>query len=246
MQRLLPLAAVILLGAGCVSVERLPEAAAPTDAAVASADLLVEDRIVSGTRVRILRPERPNVRLTLTRPDAADRAVLLAVPGTYTSPQDTVEGYVVLDGQIVRAKERQGWDGAVLFKDGGIAILQTDRGRTLTRAFLAQVAADGASLVQVHLLVKDAVAQPFKEQPATFRRALAVIDGGPAVVETLDPIDLDGFAALLVTLGARDAANLDMGTWSEGWYRAADGSRRILGIPHENAARQSNWVVFLL
>ncbi len=250
MKRLLPLVALLLIGAGCVSVERLPEPAAPPASRAAAGPheaLTVIPAAVNGTDYVIIRQKRRNVRFTLTRPDPEDPEVLLAVPGTYTSPNDTPEGFIVLDGEIIQAKERQGWDGAVVFRGGLMQILQTDGGKTLTRDFLEKsIAPGGGSLMQAHLLVYDGAAQPFKEQPATFRRALAKIGSDDVIVESLGPIDLDTFAADLVLLHATDAVNLDMGTWSAGWYRTADGGRRTLGIPHENAARQSNWVVFLL
>ncbi len=254
-KRLLTLAAAVaLLGAGCVSVSTSPSPSSQEgDTRVplplvkrepeGVSNLLVEERTASSSRFLVIQQKKSKARLALVRPDESDTSVLLSVPGTYTSPTDTVEGYVVLDGKIVQQKDRQGWDGAVLFKDGGIEIRQTNGGRTLTKDVLAEVAADGASLIQVHLLVKDGLPQHFKEQTPTLRRALAVMkDGAPAVIESRDFLDLNAFAALLVELGARDAVNLDMGSWSAGWYRGADGSPVPIGYPHENAKRQTNWV----
>lgn len=251
------LTAVVLFGAGCVWIDASPSPSSQEgDTRVplplvkrepeGVPNLIVEERTASSTRFLVIRQKKSNVRLALVRPDDNDPAVLLSVPGTYTSPKDTVEGYVVLDGQIVQQKERQGWDGAVVFKNGGIEIRQTNGGHTLTKDVLAEVAADGASLIQVHLLVKNGVPQHFKEQSPTLRRALAVMaDGAPAVIESRDFLDLNAFAALLGELDARDAVNLDMGSWSAGWYRGADGSPVPIGYPHENAKRQTNWVVFL-
>ncbi len=243
-------AVVVLVGGGCVSIVPADQGAinrAPAPSAASTANnLIVEERTASSTRFLVIRQKTPHVRLALTRPDENDAAVLLSVPGTYTSPQNTVEGYVVLDGRIVQQKERQGWDGAVVFDGGGVEIRPTDRGRSLTKDALAEVAANGASLIQVHLLLKDGLPQHFKEQTPTLRRALAVMaDGEPAVIESRDFLDLNAFAALLAELGARDATNLDMGSWSAGWYRGADGRPIPVGYPHENAARQTNWVVFL-
>ncbi|TAK05286.1 hypothetical protein EPO33_04955 [Patescibacteria group bacterium] len=250
-KRLLTLAAAIaLLGASCSSPPATgylppPAEQPPLVAPAREQNLIVEERTASSSRFLVIRQKEPQVKLALIRPDENDPDILLSVPGTYTSPQDTIEGYVVLDGQIVQQKERQGWDGAIAFKDGGVDIRQTNRGRALTKEALADIAAQGASLIQVHLLVKDGTPQHFKEQPPTLRRALAVMkDGTPAVIESRDFFDLNAFAALLVELGARDAANLDMGSWSAGWYRGGDGRPVPIGYPHENAKRQTNWIVF--
>ncbi len=247
-------ASIALLGASCSSPPATgylppPSALPPTPSsqegeAAATRNLTVEERTASSTRFLVIRQKEPHVKLTLVRPDEKDAAVLLSVPGTYTSPTDTVEGYVVLDGKIVQQKERQGWDGAVVFKNDGIDIRQTNGGRTLTKDALAAFVAEGASLIQVHLLVKGGLPQHFKEQPPTLRRALAVMkDGAPAVIESRDFLDLNIFAGLLVELGARDAVNLDMGSWSAGWYRSSDGRPVPIGYPHENAKRQTNWIV---
>ncbi len=243
------LALVALLGAGCVSIETSPTPSSREGGAKKGTEslrnLTVEERTASSTRFLVFTQAHPDMRFTLTRPDADDARILLAVPGTYTSPADTPEGFVVLDGKIIQEKERQGWDGAALFADGRVDILQTNGGKKLTRAYLADVAANGASLLQAHLLVKDGAPQHFKDQPETFRRALAVTaDGAPAIVESGAMLDLNAFAVLLAALGARDAVNLDMGTWSEGWYRGADGRRVTLGFPNQNTARQSNWIIF--
>lgn len=242
------LAAAALAGAGCTAPPATGYLPPPVEqpAVVAPArelNLVVEERTASSSRFLVIRQKRPQVKLALVRPDEADADVLLSVPGTYTSPKDTVEGYVVLDGKIIQQQERQGWDGAVVFSNGRVDIRQTDRGRALTKDALAAIAADGASLIQVHLLVKGGVPQHFKEQTPTLRRALAVMgDGTPAVIESRDFLDLNQFAALLVELGARDAANLDMGSWSAGWYRGGDGRPVPIGYPHENAKRQTNWI----
>lgn len=247
-------AAIALLGASCSPPPATgylppPSGLPPTPSSqegesAATRNLIIEERTASSTRFLVIRQKESHVKLALVRPDENDPTVLLSVPGTYTSPTDTVEGYVVLDGKIVQQKERQGWDGAVIFKSGGIEIRQTNGGRTLTKDALATLAAEGASLIQVHLLVKDGVSQHFKEQTPTLRRALAVMkDGGPAVIESRDFLDLNAFAALLMELGARDAVNLDMGSWSAGWYRGTDGRSVPIGYPHENAKRQTNWIV---
>lgn len=208
-------------------------------------DFTVTQRDVQDRAYVVFTLHVPNVRLTLTRPDRADPQTLLAVPGTYTSPKDRVEGYVILDGHIVQMRERQGWDGAVLFADGRVTIITTDHGQQLTRAFMEQVAAQGQSLIQVHLLVHNSAPVHFKPQQALPRRALAILaDGTPAIVESRTMIDLTTFATDLNVLGIRDAANLDMGAWSEGWYRDPITAAPVtIGIPSDTTMRQTNWVV---
>ena len=210
-----------------------------------AAGLRVERRAVGDRSYTIFSEQHSRIRLTLTRPSREDARILLAVPGTYTSPHDSVEGMVVLNGRIVQARERQGWDGAVIFDRGRVEMIATENGRSLTYAFLKETASHGRSLIQVHLLVHGGVAQSFKPQPLLPRRALAVFtDGVSAVIEGGNVTDLTTFATDLVHLGVRDAVNLDMGSWSEGWYRnPTTGATVTIGIPNPATARQTNWVV---
>ncbi|MBI4142311.1 hypothetical protein HY480_00375 [Candidatus Uhrbacteria bacterium] len=228
-----------------VSIDVQRPAAEPVPAFVRqpSKGLAINRRTVNGRTYTVF--VGPHVRLALTRPSREDPRVLLAVAGTYTSPRDTVEGYVVHGGRVVQASERQGWDGAVIFRPSRVEILQTENGRLLTRTLLANLAAHDASLVQTHLLVYGWDPIRFKPQPALPRRALAIFtNNAAAIIESADATDLTTFAADLAALGIRDAANLDMGTWSEGWYRdPATGAITMLGIPNPATARQTNWIV---
>ncbi len=205
-----------------------------------------EERTASSSAYTVYWADDAAVALTLTRPNPSDESVLLSVPGTYTSPQDRVEGYVVLDGEIIQQKERQGWNGAAIFDDGEVRIIATNRGQLLTKAFVAEVAAADQSLIQGHLLVAGGVAEHFKEQPLFIRRALVVFaDGRAAVVESQSALDLNDFSLDLVELGVADALNLDMGSWSAGWYRdARTGLRQDIGILTDSTRRQSNWIIF--
>lgn len=230
-----------------VSVDvRTPAPTLPVARLHRTGNLVIEPRSIGGRSYTVFRPRTARVAFTLTRPSRDDAAVLLAVAGTYTSPRDTVEGFVVLDGRIVQANERQGWDGAVIIDHGRTKIVQTDNGRLLTRAYLRAIAARGASLFQTHLLVSRGAPVAFKPQPFLPRRALVTFtDGSPAIIESIDAVDLTTFAADLAALGVRDAANLDMGTWSEGWYRnPATGAITVMGIPNSATARQTNWITF--
>ena len=226
-----------------IDVQRPTAEPVPAFVRQPSKGLAINRRTTSGRAYTVF--VGPHVRLALTRPSREDPRVLLAVAGTYTSPRDTVEGYVVHDGRIVQASERQGWDGAVIFRPARVEILQTNNGRLLTRGLLTDLAAHDASLIQTHLLVYGWAPVRFKPQPALPRRALAIFTNNvPAIIESADAIDLTTFAADLAALGVRDAANLDMGAWSEGWYRdPTTGTIVTLGIPNPATARQTNWIV---
>lgn len=237
---------LLLVGAGCSSAVGAPSQSAEADVQNNQTQSWLEKRMASSSEYVVYSATGNDVIWTLTRPSKEDDAIWLAVPATYTSPTDAVEGYVVLDGQVVQDKERQGWNGAVLFSDGGVEIVETHNGRALTKTLLGDVAKRGASLMQAHLLVIAGRAEHFKEQPLFRRRALALFeDGAIAVIESQEPLDLNNFADDLVLLGVRSAVNLDMGSWSEGWYRDVKSGRAVtIGFPTDSTKRQSNWIVF--
>lgn len=237
---------LLLAGAGCSSAVVAPPQSSGVNGQNSESRSWPEEQAASSSAYTLYRAEGSDVLWTLTRPQKENDTVLLVVPGTYTSPTDVVEGYAVLDGQVVQDKERQGWNGAVLFKEAGAEIMETRNGRVLTKLFLADVAKQGASLMQAHLLVTAGRAEHFKEQPLFRRRALAVLDDGAIVViESQEPLDLNNFADDLVLLGVQDAVNLDMGSWSEGWYRDVKSGRVVtIGFPTDSTKRQSNWIVF--
>ena len=98
-------------------------------------------------------------------------------------------------------------------------------------------------MLQGHLLVDDGTRLPLKDSGSLQRRAFVELDGRALVVESFGAVPLRSFADDLVALGAARALNLDMGTWSGGWYRTRDGGRAPLGNDHRATERQSNWVV---
>lgn len=210
-----------------------------------SIDLIIESKQVGPHAYTVFHQKNPHIRFTLTRPSIAESKIVLAVAGTYTSPQNTVEGFVVLDGKIIQSRERQGWDAAAIFKNGTVEIIQTNNGRDLTKNKLQEIAEQGASLIQGHLLVMDSLAQSFKIQPLHRRRALAIRENSPVIIESNGILDLNEFANDLVQLGVKRAMNLDMGAWSEGWYRDPRTAKIItIGLQNYATDRQSNWIIF--
>jgi hypothetical protein len=235
------------LGTLCVlaACERAPAppspaaSATPAAAPVSKPTLAAAHRAVGGRKYLELTGGR--LALALERPSQTDARVLAVVPGTYTSPQGDVEGAVVLDGRVVRA-DALAWE-ALLVIQNGAPVVRWER-KAPSRELLAELAARKASLLQGHLLVGDGKPRPLKPSPALGRRALVTRAGGAfAIVESTSPVELARFADDLVRLGATYAMNLDMGGWSEGWYRRTNGTIARLGDDFRATERQTNWLV---
>lgn len=197
---------------------------------------------VGDYRYRIFTPAADSrFGLTLTRPSADDSEILLSVAGTYTSPDDDVLGVVLIDG-VEERSQRMGWGGALVLVDGQAEVRSLPGGR-LGPAERKALEAQRASLIQGHLLVHGGRASSLKSSQPLQRRAVALLDGAAVIVESEGLVELGRFAEHLMTLGATAALNLDMGKWSEGWYRLGDGTVQPLGLDRRSTGRQSNWLV---
>lgn len=244
---------LVLFGAGCVDVRVISQDADHLPV-VGRTDFVSDSRMSVGRRKTlgdheyvVFTLKKGSARLFVSRPNVEDANIFLSVAGTYTNPNGDPEGFVVVDGKILQSRERQGWNGAAFFRaDGTVNIFETNNGKLLTRDYLKTVERDGASLVQGHLLVHNGAAQSLLPQTPYQRRALVLFsDHSVGVVESVDLLDLASFAADMVELGVTEAMNLDMGQWSEGWYRDPSTSRRTsIGYLFGATDKQSNWIVF--
>lgn len=98
---------------------------------------------------------------------------------------------------------------------------------------------------QQMLLIENAEAKSceiFKNR-ATFRRALAQKEGETHLVESLDRMTIGDFIQSLIFLGYEQAIYLDMGSWSEGWYRNSENQIVRIGNNWKSSHLQTNWLV---
>lgn len=98
---------------------------------------------------------------------------------------------------------------------------------------------------QQMLLIENAEAKSceiFKNR-ATFRRALAQKEGETHLIESLDRMTIDDFIKTLISFGYQQAIYLDMGSWSEGWYRNEGNEIIRIGNNWKSSHLQTNWLV---
>jgi hypothetical protein len=237
-----------LLAVACRSEPPPSKPAAPSAAPLPSAavarpvPLRVERRAVEGRPYRLFEPVTASFALTLKRPTERDASVVLCVAGTYTSPENDVEGIVFLDGKRVRDRAQK-WEGMLSIEDGR-ARVEHRAPSTFDAAAFERYGRRKTSLVQGHLLVDAGRPTKLKESPELYRRGIVTVDSGRSfVVESAEPVKLARFATDLAALGATAALNLDMGAWDEGWYRDESGAVVQLGHDRSHTERQSNWLV---
>ena len=241
------LAFLLPLAGGCRKREPEQEQPGPATerSAASEASTLVVQRREAHAHAHLLIEQRPPaLELRLVRPKVEDRSILLCVAGTYTSPEGRPEGLVAIAGTIVERQPKP-WEGLLIVQDGAPTLLRAEK-QQLEGEPLRQLIGTRGSLIQGHLLVDGSV-QRLKASPSLRRRALATrADGSFFLVESLVPLPLSDFAADLIELGARRALNLDMGEWSEGFYRdPLTGEVRVLGDDHRRTSQQTNWLVLV-
>ncbi len=200
----------------------------------------MQPRAVAGRPYSWLSPRTARWAISLERPRISDDGILAAFAGTYTSPQNEVEGVVMVDGQLLREGAKP-WAGLLIIRDGQVEVRQAPGGE-LSKRLLQQLRGQRASLLQGHLLVYQRKAQAFQSSPELPRRAIVVGAKTAAVVESQGAVALQPFAQDLAEMGAVAAMNLDMGGWSEGFVRLTGGKVRRLREAGATA-RQTNWLL---
>jgi len=184
------------------------------------------------------------IEFCVTRPDKNDPKGLLCIPAAFTTPKQRILGMAICNGQLAGDISGSQMGGAAVFVDGDFDIFASDHGKMLTKDFVIELQKAKGSLFQQFMLVKDGVAESFKDPTICQRRALIVFKNGKkAVIESREDINLNQFAKDLADLGVLEALYTDMGSWDEGWYRN-DGKVLTLGKICTETDRQTNWILF--
>ncbi len=214
-------------------------AAALSAEAAAQGVIAIEDAPGAATARLIFLPE------DLGRLDApaAQGETRYIVTGAYSSGEAyRPEGFTIRAGDPTRPYP-QGWDGLLVIEgDGEASIHDVSRVRVAGRMFnlrdaksrdefVALAAAEGFSVVQSHLLIRDGALdiREIDGAPIARRRVLfqtedgriGIFDSAPELMTLYDAA-----RAVEAATAAEMAFNLDMGTYDYCEVRTADGSER--------------------
>ena len=104
---------------------------------------------------------------------------------------------------------------------------------------------DKISFFQQVLLIKNKQIIPcvLWKDSKNYRRALVEMDHLFSVVESKIPMSIKEFQAQLIAINAENALCLDMGAWSEGWYKDGAAQQIKIGQDFSKTAQQSSWLV---
>lgn len=193
----------------------------------------------------IYRPVCASLALVAHRPDSTDKRIVLSVPSAFTAKNYTdVVGKFVAQDTVINNPTEQETGYCVITEDKMLIKPLED-----SSEYYSEYAVDnkGNYFQQMLLLYhgNKTACTVFGKQKPTFRRALCLKDGLPCVAESLNRMNIDDFTDVLAETGFTDAIYLDMGTWSEGFYKDIKANNMIIGKLRQNTSSQTNWLIFL-
>jgi len=183
-----------------------------------------------------------HIHLSEKRPDTLPTNYL-CVPGAYTSISTQIEGLYINEGLVVSPIIDTKLTGACILGNESIKIIDF---KEFTPEVIEATKTDHKSLFQQSLLVKNGQIVPCDlfGSKKNLRRAMIQFKDTYCVGESSIPVTIDEFQESLIKIGAINAVNLDMGTWSEGWYMTPAGGKVRIGEKMYSTHRQTNWIVY--
>lgn len=187
-------------------------------------------------------PQNAHYHFQRVKPDSNNTDLLMSVVAAFTSkaPEHVVGTSVSNGKKRIYPTDAETAYCLIVGEEVKIEALSENHKSAIETA----VKQKGDYFQQMHL-VEDAEAKSceiFKNR-ATFRRALAQKEGETHLVESLDRMTIDDFIQSLIFLGYEQAIYLDMGSWSEGWYRNEDNEIIRIGNNWKSSHLQTNWLV---
>ena len=199
---------------------------------------------VDGTICTILLFEPKGLRLRLAnkRPSYCEHN-FLCVAAAFTSKSTTIDGLFIQKGKIINQTKLKILNGTCIITNDSLIIVNS---KVITNKFIKDVINKKLSLFQQVLLVNNSIVvncELFGESKFV-RRALIQFENSFCVCQTNKEVTISEFQTALIKIGVVNALYLDMGGWSEGWYRNNFDGRVLIGKISKYTNKQTNWLVF--
>lgn len=187
-------------------------------------------------------PENAQYHFQRVKPDSNNTDLLMSVVAAFTSkaPEHVVGTSVSNGKKRVYPTDAETAYCLIIGDQVKIEALDSNHKLAITRA----VKEKGDYFQQMHLIENsEAKACEIFKNRATFRRALAQKEGETHLIESLDRMTIEDFTNTLISFGYEQAIYLDMGSWSEGWYRNDENEIIRIGNNWKSSHLQTNWLV---
>ncbi len=191
------------------------------------------------------------IKLFSKRPDKQNNQFVISIPAAFTDDpkknSNLIDGYFIENGNLISNDMNTYLSGVcIISKNRPIIIPSLNLKQARNTAVESK-----SSLFQQFLLLynhKRISNLEFENKDSSkrklLRRALVEIDNQVFIVESKGQHSIIDFQNLLVSNKVKNAIYLDMGTYSEGWYKNDDGKINSIGETMKNTDKQSNWIVF--
>ena len=187
-------------------------------------------------------PQNAHYHFQRVKPDINNTNLLTCVVAAFTSkaPEDVVGTSVSNGKKRIYPTDAETAYCLIIGDQVKIEALDSNHKLAIARA----VKEKGDYFQQMHLIENgEAKACEIFKNRATFRRALAQKEGETHLIESLDRMTIEDFTNTLISFGYEQAIYLDMGSWSEGWYRNSENQIVRIGNNWKSSHLQTNWLV---
>ena len=206
-------------------------------------NVIVENADGGNCTISLYHPFGLTIHLRHLRPDFTPENYL-CVPGAYTSIDTQIDGLYIEEGIGINETINNKLTGACILSSDSIQFLGFEE---INSQLISQIKLSKKSMFQQSLLVKNKQIVPCDlfHSKKNLRRALIQFkDNYFLIGESQRRVTISDFQEALVKIGAINAINLDMGTWSEGWYKNQTGEKITVGEKMYSTKRQMNWIIY--
>jgi hypothetical protein len=182
---------------------------------------------------------------TDSKPSKDNSDIKFCIPAAFTSKELTyVVGDYIVGGRFV-GQSSDVENGYCAIIKGRVIIRPLDE--KVERMMIRVVETKGDFFRQMLLMYdyEPVLCTIFDNYRPTFRRALVEQGRGEVfILESEERLTICEFQTMLQRLGVKNALYLDMGTWSEGFYRDKYNEITSIGKQTQSTKYQTNWLFF--
>ena len=182
-----------------------------------------------------------NLSLVSKRPVISNETFLI-VPAAYTSKYLGIDGLFIENGKAINPTINNKLNGACVITSNGLKIVPFDTIQAKKTASNINI----ESLFQQSLLIYNSkvVKCDIFGNKQSLRRALIQFENLTCIGESHRPLTIQEFQEALINIGAKNAINLDMGSWSEGMFKNSFCEIKMLGDNFANTKNQTSWLTY--
>ena len=187
-------------------------------------------------------PNKLNYHLTNKRPEFNPNNYLSVAAAFTAKDYISTSGLLILEGNTIFKLFHDSLTGGCIIGEKSIKIVtQIENIDSLKKSIITNRESyfQQALLVYKNKLIK--WNQPNGDKKVQ-RRALIEFNNQFSICESSAGVDVETFTLDLIKLGVKNAIYLDMGGWSEGWYKSVDGKQIKIGDNFSSTLLQTNWI----